>query len=81
MFLAFFHPSYPAFFHLRQRFTSLPRCTFWPWARPRSHIHVQLMEMLAAMQEEDPEMMEEIMIELMKDPEFAEVSKRGNTEA
>lgn len=31
------------------------------------------MEMLAAMGEEDPEVMEQMMAELMKDPAFAEV--------
>ena len=36
--------------------------------------HSQLMEMLAALENEDPEMMEQVIAELMKDPAFAEVS-------
>ena len=34
----------------------------------------QLMDMLAALEEEDPEMMQQMLEELMKDPAFAEVS-------
>lgn len=37
---------------------------------------VQMLEMLAAMGQEDPEMMEQMMAELMKDPAFAEVGTK-----